>query len=80
MPGCLACREVQYTYKSVSALFLFNTYQMKAKIRIVTAAKEFSSDQIQIMKRVTMVLIEHGLSVDLQVEQKKYKSIKLKAV
>lgn len=38
---------------------------MKAVIRICTAEKEFSGDQIKIMKRIAMVLIEHNLSVAL---------------
>jgi len=42
---------------------------MKAVIKIVTAAPEFSEDQIRIMKRVAMVLIEHNLSVDLRIKK-----------
>jgi len=36
---------------------------MKATIKIVTAAPEFTEDQKQILRRVSIVLIEHGFSV-----------------
>lgn len=54
----------------------------KAVIKIVTVNKEFRPDQIQIMKRVSMVLVEHDLSVALLLKEKKVKRlpIKLKAV
>ena len=53
---------------------------MKAVIKIVTAEKEFTQDQRQIMRRVTMVLTEHNLSVALAIKEKKTKQLKLKAV
>ena len=43
---------------------------MKAIIKVLTAAPEFTPDQIQIMKRISMVLIEHNLSVDLSIKKK----------
>jgi len=43
---------------------------MKASIKIATAADEFTPDQINIMKRICMVLIEHNLSVDLRLRRK----------
>lgn len=49
---------------------------MKAIIKVCTASKEFTEDQIKIMKRVTMVLMDHDLSADLSVEVNK--SIKIK--
>ena len=53
---------------------------MKAIIKVVTAEKEFSEDQKQILRRVTMVLIEHNLSacVILKKKVKKTKVLKLK--
>ena len=53
---------------------------MKALIKVCTAAKEFTEDQIKIMKRISMVLIEHGLSVDVRMKIKTVKHLKLKAV
>jgi hypothetical protein len=53
---------------------------MKAVIRAVTASKEFTEDQKQILRRVSMVLIEHGFSVDTCYKVKKVKTIKLKVV
>lgn len=52
---------------------------MKANIKIVSAAK-FTPDQEQIIKRVCMVLIEHGLNVSVIRKVKKVQTIKLKAV
>jgi hypothetical protein len=43
---------------------------MKAVIKIVTAEKEFTPDQIKIMKRIISVLIEHNLSVALLMKEK----------
>lgn len=55
---------------------------MKAVIKIVTARKEFTEDQKQIMRRVTMVLIEHNLSacIVLKKKVKKDRELKLKVV
>jgi hypothetical protein len=50
---------------------------MKAIIKIVTAEKKFTEDQEQIIKRVSMVLIEHNLSVAIVKKVKKAKTIKL---
>jgi hypothetical protein len=43
---------------------------MKAIIRIVTAEKEFTRDQEQIMRRISNVLREHGLSVAITMKRK----------
>ena len=43
---------------------------MKAIIKVVTAKKEFTPDQRQILRRVAMVLIEHQLSVDVRITEK----------
>lgn len=51
---------------------------MKANIRICTAEKEFRQDQIAIMKRVALVLIEHNLSVVVEMKVKKVIKLKLK--
>ena len=53
---------------------------MKAIIKIVTAEKDFSEDQKQIMRRITMVLIEHNLSACIMLKKKvkKTKVLKLK--
>jgi hypothetical protein len=50
----------------------------KAQIKIVTASKEFTPDQLQILRRVSMVLIEHGFSVETIIKVKKVKTLKLK--
>jgi uncharacterized lipoprotein YajG len=42
--------------------------------------REFSEDQKQILRRVSMVLIEHGFSIDVIMKIKKTKHLKLKAV
>jgi len=54
--------------------------KMKAVIKVVTAAKDFTEDQKQIMRRVTMVLIEHDLSACIYIKKKikKEKILKLK--
>jgi hypothetical protein len=52
----------------------------KAKIIAVTASNEFTNDQKQILRRVSMVLIEHGFSIDVRMKIKKVKILKLKAV
>jgi hypothetical protein len=41
---------------------------MKALIKIVSAGK-FTQDQKAIMKRVAMVLIEHNLSVSINIKE-----------
>jgi hypothetical protein len=53
---------------------------MKALIKVCTAQKEFNQDQIAIMKRISLVLIEHNLSVSVTYKVKKIKQLKLKAV
>jgi len=53
---------------------------MKALIKIVTAEDEFREDQLKIIKRVALVLIEHNLSVAVSMKIKKVKHLKLKAV
>jgi phage gpG-like protein len=52
---------------------------MKAIIKVCTAAKEFTEDQKQIMRRVTNVLTEHNLSAAITIKVKKYKTLKIKA-
>jgi len=48
---------------------------MKATIKICTAEKEFSQNQKAIMKRVTMVLIEHNLSAAIFMKESKHIAI-----
>jgi len=52
---------------------------MKAFIKIVTAQKQFTEDQKQIIKRIMTVLIEHDLSVCLilKTKVKKCKGFKI---
>jgi hypothetical protein len=57
----------------------FISTTMKAIIKICTIGK-FTPDQMAIMKRVALVLIEHNLSVKIQHKIKVTKTIKLKAV
>jgi len=52
---------------------------MKAIIKVVSAGK-FTADQEQILKRVSMVLVEHGFSVAIERKIKRVQTIKLKAV
>jgi len=54
---------------------------MKAIIKILTADKEFSQDQKDIMRRISNVLKEHNLSVSIQIRKKvkKVKRLNLKA-
>lgn len=52
---------------------------MKAIIKAVTAGK-FTEDQKQILRRVSIVLIEHGFSVKTEINIKKTKQLKLKAI
>lgn len=53
---------------------------MQAKIKIVTADKDFDEDQKKILRRVMMVLAEHNLSVaiEMKVKVKKTKQLKIK--
>jgi hypothetical protein len=51
---------------------------MKANIKVVTAETEFTEDQIKILKRVAIVLIEHNLSVAVTMKVKKVKTLKIK--
>lgn len=53
---------------------------MKALIKVVTAENEFSEDQLKIIKRIAIVLIEHNLSVAVSMKIKKIKRLKLKAI
>lgn len=48
---------------------------MKAIIKIVTAEGKFTEDQERIIKRVSMVLIEHNLSVAVIRKVKKIKTL-----
>lgn len=50
---------------------------MKAVIKIVSAAK-FTEDQEKIIKRISIVLAEHNLSVSVERKIKKVQLIKLK--
>lgn len=50
---------------------------MKALIKAVTAGK-FTEDQNKILRRVSMVLIEHGFSVNTTYKVKKTKTLKIK--
>lgn len=55
---------------------------MKALIKVVTAGK-FTEDQKQILRRVSMVLTEHGFSVSTEMKVKqqiKFQNIKLKKI
>jgi hypothetical protein len=52
---------------------------MKANIKAVTASKALTEDQKQILRRVSMVLIEHGFSVCTSYKVSKFKKLKLKA-
>lgn len=53
---------------------------MKAIIKIVTAAPQFTEDQKKIIRRIMIVLIEHDLSVHLilKTKVKKSKTFKIK--
>jgi hypothetical protein len=53
---------------------------MKATIKVVTAEKEFTYDQKQILRRVTMVLKEHDLSVAIFIKEKKITQLKIKNI
>jgi hypothetical protein len=53
---------------------------MKAFIKVVTANKEFTEDQKQIIRRVSGVLRNHNFSVSLEMKIKKPKILQLKAV
>jgi len=49
---------------------------MKAVIKIVTADKEFSQDQKDILRRISNVLMEHNLSVSVILKKKVKKRLK----
>ena len=49
---------------------------MKAVIKILTADKEFSQDQKDILRRVSNVLMEHNLSVSVILKKKVSKKLK----
>ena len=55
---------------------------MKVLIKVVTAGKEFTADQKNVMRRYVNVLQKHNLSVSIILKQKvtKSKQLKLKAV
>lgn len=46
---------------------------MKAIIRVCTANKDFTEDQKQILRRISIVLREHDFSVDMLIKMKKTK-------
>ena len=50
----------------------------KASIKAVTASKELTPDQLQILRRVGMVLKEHGFSIEIKTTKKVTESINLK--
>jgi hypothetical protein len=52
---------------------------MKAIIKVCTAAKAFTPDQQQVLRRIATVLTEHGLSVAITTKVKKTQVFKLKA-
>jgi hypothetical protein len=52
---------------------------MKANIKVSSATKEFSQDQIAIIKRIALVLIEHNLSVEISYKVKQIQSFPLKS-
>lgn len=51
---------------------------MNAIIKVCTAARAFTPDQQQILRRVSMVLTEHGFSVAITTKVKKAKEFKLR--
>jgi hypothetical protein len=51
---------------------------MKAIIKVVTAKKEFTQDQEQILRRISNVLMEHGLSVAIFLKRKSKKPLDLR--
>lgn len=53
---------------------------MKAIIKIVTAKKEFTPDQTQILRRIVNVLCDHNLSAAILLKKKVKKDIKFKKV
>jgi hypothetical protein len=52
----------------------------KAIIKVVTADKKFTEDQLQILRRGSNVLQEHNLSVSINLKVVKTKILKLKVV
>jgi hypothetical protein len=53
---------------------------MKVVIKVATAEREFTQDQKDIMKGVCLVLIEYNLLVEITIEVKKSKQLKLKVI
>jgi len=51
---------------------------MKAIIKIVTAEDHFDEDQLKIIKRIAIVLVEHNLSVAVSMKVKKVRGLELK--
>jgi len=51
---------------------------MKATIKVVTAKREFTNDQKQILRRVASVLKAHNLSVVVITKEKKIKTLPIK--
>ena len=50
---------------------------MKAIIKVVTAEKQFSKDQEQILRRISNVLRAHGLSVVIITKEKTVQQLDL---
>jgi hypothetical protein len=50
----------------------------KTIIKAVTAPDDLTEDQKQILRRVSMVLIEHGFSVETKIKVTKVKTLKIK--
>ena len=53
----------------------YRLLEVKAVIKVCTAEKEFTQDQRAIMKRIALVLIEHNLSVELSIVEKKKRQV-----
>jgi hypothetical protein len=51
---------------------------MRAVIKVCYADKEFRQDQIAIIKRIALVLVEHDLSVVIDFKEKKVKNLNIK--
>jgi hypothetical protein len=51
---------------------------MKVNIKAVTAGKELTQDQKQILRRVALVLQEHNFSVQILTKVSKVKTLKIK--
>jgi hypothetical protein len=50
----------------------------KINIKAVTASKQLTPDQSQILRRVAIVLIEHGFSVEVRETKKIKTTLKIK--